>query len=246
MRLAGKTALVTGAGRGIGRAIASRLAADGARVIVNYSRSAEQAEALVAEIAGAGGQALAVRADIADLEQVERLFENIRQHVPALDILVNNAGRGSGGMPTLDTSTPQAFEDLFALNTRAPFFVAQLAARMFNDGGRIVNISSTVTRARVRGLSIYAGSKAALEAFTRIWAAELAPRQITVNCLLPGMIDTDLIRVNMPPDTVERIGKTIPLGRAGQPADIADVVAFLCSDDARWITGQEIVVSGGS
>lgn len=149
-------------------------------------------------------------------------------------------------MPTLDTSTPQAFEEVFALNTRAPFFVAQQAARMINDGGRIVNISSTVTRARVAGLSIYAGSKAALEAFTRIWATELAPRQITVNCLLPGMIDTDLIRVNMPPNTVERIGKTIPLGRAGQPADIADVVAFLCSDDARWITGQDIVVSGGS
>ncbi len=244
--LGGKTALVTGAGRGIGTAIAKRLARDGARVIVHYARSAEAAEKLVHEIEGAGGEAFSAGADLADLGQIESLFAAIEAHCPSVDILVNNAGRGSGGMPTLDTTTPADFEEMIALNTRAVFFVAQRAARMMNDGGRIVNISSTVTRARQGGLAVYAGSKAAVEAFTRIWAAELAPRRITVNNLLPGIVDTDLIRDNMPPGTLEAIGATVPLGRAGQPPDIADVVGFLCSDDARWITGQDLVVSGGA
>jgi 3-oxoacyl-[acyl-carrier protein] reductase len=117
---------------------------------------------------------------------------------------------------------------------------------MMRDSGRIVNLSSMVTFARQAGLSVYAGSKAAVDAFTRIWAAELAPRRITVNSVLPGIVDTDLIRNNMPEGTLERIGANVPLGRAGQPPDIADVVGFLCSDDARWITGQEIKVNGGS
>jgi 3-oxoacyl-[acyl-carrier protein] reductase len=246
MKLQGKTALVTGAGRGIGSAIARRLAADGARVIVHYSRSGKSAEELVREIEHNDGAAYTVCGDLAELSQIDGMFEAIREQTESLDILVNNAGGGSGGMPTIDTATPADFEEMISLNTRAVFFVAQQAARMLNDGGRIVNISSTVTRARQAGLSIYAGSKAAVEAFTRIWAAELAPRKITVNAVLPGIVDTDLIRDNMPPGTLEAIGATVPLGRAGQPPDIADVVAFLCSDDARWITGQEIVVNGGA
>lgn len=237
---------MTGAGRGIGNAIARRLARDGARVIVHYARSAGPAEALVKELEGAGGAAFAVGADLVDLDQIESMFATIRSQVDSIDVLVNNAGCGSGGMPTLETTTPADFEGMMALNTRAVFFVAQRAARMMNDGGRIVNISSTVTRARQGGLAVYAGSKAAVEAFTRIWAAELAPRRITVNSLLPGIVDTDLIRDNMPPGTLEAIGATVPLGRAGQPPDIADVVGFLCSEDARWMTGQELVVNGGA
>jgi len=245
-RLEGKIALVTGAGRGIGRAIAARLAADGAEVIINYSRSAAQAEALAADIAAAGGKASTVAADVSDLAQIGALFETLKARHTRLDIVVNNAGRGSDGMPTLETTTPEAFEKMFALNTRGLFFVTQGAARMMPDGGRIISISSTVTLARMGGLSVYAGSKAAVEAFTRIWAAELAPRRITVNAVSPGIVDTDLIRDNMPPGTIERYGPTIPLGRVGQPGDIADVVAFLAGDDARWITGQNLVAAGGS
>lgn len=245
-RLDGKIALVTGAGRGIGRAIAARLAADGAEVIVNYSRAAAQAEALVREIEAAGGKASAIAADVSDLAQIEALFATIRARHPRLDILVNNAGRGSGGMPKLGEVTPEDFEALFGLNTRGLLFVSQGAVAMIPEGGRIISVSSTVTVARVPGLSVYAGSKAAVEAFTRIWAAELAPRRITVNAVSPGIVDTDLIRDNMPPGTIEAYGQHIPLGRVGQPGDIADVIAFLASDDARWITGQNLVAAGGS
>jgi 3-oxoacyl-[acyl-carrier protein] reductase len=213
---------------------------------VNYSRSAKQAESLVTEIRDAGGDAFAVAADISDLDQVDAMFATIRAHLPTLDILVNNAGRGSGGMPTLETSSQDDYDMMFGLNTRGLFFVTQAAVKMMADGGRVVNLSSNSTRARQPGLAIYAGSKAAVEAFTRIWAAELASRRITVNNVLPGIVDTDLIRDNLPPEVAQEAGRRVPLGRLGQPADIADVVAFLCSDDARWITGQDIVVTGGS
>ena len=126
------------------------------------------------------------------------------------------------------------------------FFVSQGASAMMNDGGRIVTLGSTASMARMAGLSIYAASKAAVEAFTRVWSIELAPRAITVNAVLPGIVDTDLIRDNMPPALAAQVGKNVPLGRMGQPADIADVVGFLCGDDGRWITGQNIVVNGGA
>jgi 3-oxoacyl-[acyl-carrier protein] reductase len=246
MKLSGKTALITGAGRGIGRGIALRLAADGARVIVNYSQSAQGAQSVVGEINAAGGEALALQTDVADLAQIDSMFARLRDTTDALDILVNNAGRGSGGMPTLETTTSEDFDRMFALNTRGLFFVTQAAVRMMPDGGRIINLSSSSTLVRIGGLSVYAGSKASVEAFTRIWAAELAPREITVNCILPGLIDTDLIRDNMPPGTREAALKRSPRGRLGQPADIADVVAFLASDDARWVTGQSLPVTGGT
>ncbi|MDR3389619.1 MAG: glucose 1-dehydrogenase [Rudaea sp.] len=245
-KLDGKVALVTGAGRGIGKAIAERLARDGAEVIINYSRSADRADALAAQIGADGGKAWAVGADVSDLDQIATMFATIAQRHPTLDILVNNAGRGSNGMPTLDKSTPEDFEAMFALNTRGLFFATQGAARLMPDGGRIVNFSSTSTTARVPGLSIYAGSKAAVEAFTRIWAAELAPRRITVNAILPGITDTDLIRNNLPPQMAEQIAKSVPLGRMGLPEDMANLVAFLVSSDGSWITGQSIVSNGGS
>lgn len=246
MSLKGKTALVTGAGRGIGRQIAVRLAADGAQVIVNYARSAEAAQALVADIEAAGGSAFAVQADVSDPGQIAAMFDAIKLRAPTLDILVNNAGRGSSGLPTLATSTIDDFDAMFGLNTRGVFFVSQGASAMMNDGGRIVTLGSTASMVRMSGLSIYAASKAAVEAFTRVWSIELAPRGITVNTVLPGIVDTDLIRDNMPPALAEQIGKNVPLGRMGQPADIADVVGFLCGADGRWITGQNIVVNGGA
>ena len=244
--LAGRIALVTGAGRGIGHGIARRLADDGAEVILNYSRAREGAEALAAEIVGGGGAAWCVRGDVADLASIGAMFEEVAARSPAIDILVNNAGRGSGGQPTLERTTPEMFDETFALNTRGLFFTTQAALPLLREGGAIVNISSMVTRARMGGLSVYAGSKAAVEAFTRIWAAELAPRQITVNAVLPSMVMTDLIRDNMPPERVEKLARAIPLGRVGEPEDIAAMVVFLVGPGARWITGQDFAVSGGT
>jgi 3-oxoacyl-[acyl-carrier protein] reductase len=243
--LDGKTALVTGAGRGIGRGIAKRLAADGARVVINYSRSCAPAEDLAREIEAAGGRALTVGADVSDVSEIQAMFADLRQRVEHLDILVNNAGRGSEGDGMLSAMTPAQFDALFSLNARGLFFVTQAALPLLRDGGKIVNLSSTTTRVRLPGLSAYAGSKAAVDAFTRCWSAELAPRRINVNSVVPGIVDTDLIS-HMSAERRARSVATVPLGRIGQPEDIADVVAFLASDKARWITGQEIVASGGN
>ena len=179
--LSGKTALVTGAGRGIGAGIARRLARDGAQVICNYSRAAAEAEALAAVI---GGGAFAVKADITDLAHIEAMFGEIGRRVGHLDILVNNAGRG-GSAPLAET-TPEMFDAIFGLNTRGTFFVTKAASALLRDGGRIINISSTTTRVRMAGLATYAASKSAVEAFTRNWAAEFAPRRITVNSVVPS------------------------------------------------------------
>lgn len=245
-KLDGKVALVTGAGRGIGAGIAKRLAHDGASVIINYARSADQAETLAQEIVAAGGAASTIGADLSDMAQIDAMFETLVRRNGTLDILVNNAGGGSGGMPRLGDLTLDEYEFTFALNTRAVFFVTQHAIAMMNDGGRVISLSSSSTTTRQPGLSSYAGSKAAIEAFARIWATELAPRAITVNCVLPGIVNTDLIKENIPPDLAKRYGAAVPMGRMGEPEDIADVVAFLASDDARWITGQNIAVTGGA
>lgn len=245
-KLDGKVALVTGAGRGIGSGIARRLAQDGAAVIINYARSADAASGLAREIAAAGGLASTVAADLSTMEGIDTLFATLAERGTTLDILVNNAGGGSGGMPRLADLSLEEYEFTFALNTRAVFFVTQHAVKIMNDNGRVISLSSSSTSTRQPGLSPYAGSKAAIEAFARIWATELAPRRITVNCVLPGIVNTDLIRDNIPPDLARRYGAAVPLGRMGEPEDIADVVAFLASDDARWITGQNLTVSGGA
>lgn len=246
MKLTSKIALVTGASRGIGNAIASKLAAEGATVIINYANSPAPAQELAATINAAGGKALALHCDVSDLGQIKSMFDVIAEKFGHLDILVNNAGAGAGGVPTLESVTPEDFDFTFNLNTRGMFFVSQAAARLMPNGGRIVNLSSSSTQTRQPGLSVYAGSKAATEAFTRIWATELAKRQITVNAILPGIVDTDLIKNNLTPELAKKYGSQVPLGRMGQPNDIADVITFLCTDDARWITGECIKVSGGA
>jgi 3-oxoacyl-[acyl-carrier protein] reductase len=245
--LSGKTALVTGAGRGIGAAIARRLAADGARVIVHYSRAAEKAEALVADLVAGRAEAFTVAADLADLGAIDAMVAELGGRVDGIDILVNNSGRGSGqGDSTLAHLTVENYDMIFALNTRGLFFTTQRMLPLIRDGGRIINFSSTGASARVPGLSPYAGSKAAVDAFTRVWATELAPRRITVNAIQPGMIDTDLISDNMGEEVKAIHARRHPLGRIGQPADMADIVAFLAGDDSRWINGETIIATGGA
>ncbi|HEX8551524.1 MAG TPA: SDR family oxidoreductase [Abditibacteriaceae bacterium] len=243
MKLQNKTALVTGASRGIGRAIALRLAREGARVAVHYKGREDKANEVVDEIKANGGEAFAVAADIADSLDVRRLAGEIEARWKTLDILVNNAGWATFGR--LDEVSEDDFDGIFDLNVRGLFFLSQQCAKVMNDGGRIVNISSGITRINSETGSVYAASKAAVEAFTRCWAADLGPRGITVNTVSPGMTETDLLLEVTPKENLESMAAQTPLGRLGQPQDIADVVAFLCSDDARWLTAQNILANGG-
>lgn len=234
--LLGKTALVTGASRGIGRAIALKLAALGAQVAVNYAQSREEAESVARECNG-----FAVQADLGDLSAIEAMFNRVNREFEKLDIFINNAGVGYL-RPIIETPI-EDFDRIFAVNTRGAFFCLQEAARALPDSGRIVNISSGSTVASPNGFGIYCGSKAALEQFTRILARELAPRNITVNTVSPGFTETDMYHAL--PRLAELAPRLTPLGRAGKPEEIADVVAWLCTPEAGWITGQNIQASGG-
>ncbi len=234
--LAGKSALVTGASRGIGRAIALRLARDGARVAVNFAQSAAAAEALASEIGG-----IAIQADIGSLTEIEAMFNFTAHTFGGLDIVVNNSGVCP--MHSIADTPLEDYERAFAVNTRGAFFCMQQAARRLPDGGRVVNISSGATVASPPGYGIYCASKAALEQFSRVLARELAPRNITVNTVSPGFTETDMFRED--PARAGFAVQMTPLGRLGQPEDIADVVAWLCSRDGRWITGQNIQAGGG-
>lgn len=243
MKLHNKTAVVTGASRGIGRAIANRLARDGANIVVHYKGNKDAADEVVQEIAQNGGQAIALSCDLGDTTEVRRLFSQIEAHFKTIDILVNNAGWAE--FRVLDDSDEDHFDAIFDLNVRGLFFATQEASRIMNDNGRIVNISSGITRANSGTGAVYAGSKAAVEAFTRCWSEDLGKRGITVNTVSPGMVETDLLMSVTPPENLESMAKMSPFGRLGQPADIADVVAFLCSEDARWITANNLLANGG-
>lgn len=245
MRFTDKIAVVTGASRGIGSAIALRLGSEGAQVVVNYAQNARAAADIVNEIAKSGGRAHALQADMSHLDQVRRFFEEVTALHPQIDILVNNVGTASTQPEPLGSVTPQEYDRLFDLNTRGLFFASQEALKILRDGGRIVNISSVASRFTAPGRSVYAGTKGAIEAFTRVWAAELGPRAITVNSVSPGTVETERLQAALTPEMRQSFVQMTPLSRIGQPEDIADVVAFLCSDDARWITAQNILASGG-
>lgn len=234
--LTGKTAIVTGASRGIGRAIAERLAAEGARVVVNYAGSAAAAEELAARIGG-----LAVRADVSQKQEVLEMFDRAEAAFGGLDIVVNNAAVAV--MKPLAEFSDEEFERVFAVNTRGAFYCCREAARRLRGGGRIVNISTGATVGGTAGGSVYCASKAAVEQFTRALARELAPRQITVNTVSPGFTETDMFASL--PHLAGLAPKLTPLGRAGRPEEIAAVVAWLCTEDAGWITGQNIQAGGG-
>jgi len=236
MNLTGKTAVVTGGSRGIGRAIVRRLAGDGARVVFSYREDKAAADALAHE----AGNAVAVRADQEDLASLGALFEPV---AGGLDILVNNAAIIAPA-PISDI-TPDLFDRAMTVNAKFPLLAMQRAEPLLRDGGRIINISTLNTAAPGPGIALYCASKAALEQFTRVAALELGRRGITVNAVSPGATDTDLLRAANSAQELEEAATMTPLGRLGEPADIADVVAFLAGPDARWITGQNIQATGG-
>lgn len=237
-----RVALVTGASRGIGRAIALRLATDRFRVAVNYVRDEAAAENLVEEIERAGGTAASFRADIADLDANRRLFEAAATHFGGLDVLVNNAGVAELG--SFDAIGVGAYDRLFSI-TRGTYFAMQNGMRRLRDGGRIVNLSTGLTRNWAPMAAAYAGSKAAIEQFTRSLSKEAGARGITVNAVLPGVTRTDILGWATA-EQLETARMQTSFGRLGEPQDIADIVAFLVSESARWITGQLIVANGGS
>jgi 3-oxoacyl-[acyl-carrier protein] reductase len=234
----GKGALVTGGSRGIGRAIVERLTAGGAEVIFTY-RSDSAAAAEVAEKTGAR----AVQADQASRQDVERLFAEAEKHLPGLDILVCNAAEGGQG--PIAEITDETYERIFAVNTRFAFLAVQWAGRVMRDGGRIVNISTLNTAMAGPGISLYAASKAASEQFMKVAARELGGRAITANTVSPGATDTNMLRSANPPEALEKVPSLTALQRLGQPDDIAAVVAFLAGPDGRWVTGQNLLATGG-
>jgi 3-oxoacyl-[acyl-carrier protein] reductase len=242
--LVGKGAVVTGGSRGIGRAIVQRLAADGATVVFNFARSANQAAEVEKVIREAGGRAHAVQIDLATPGAVDELMTCADQHLDGFDILVNNAALNHAPTAIADTSDEQ-YDAVMAVNAKSTFLTMRHAARSMRDNGRIINISSlSTTRHHAKG-ALYAASKGAIEQLTKVAALELGGRGITVNVICPGATDTDLFREHVPEADFERIPQLTPLGRLGQPSDIADVVALLAGPDSRWLTGQIIQATGG-
>jgi 3-oxoacyl-[acyl-carrier protein] reductase len=245
LRLDGKTALVTGASRGIGRAIAVRLASDGARVGVHYGTNAEAAKQAVADIEAAGGEAFSIHAELGADGDVDTLFAHLEDWLGGrpLDILVNNAGIGA--FAPIDEITPAEFDRMFAVNVRAPFFITQRALSLLRDGGRVINVSSAAARIALPETA-YAMTKGAIEVLGRNLAHTLGARGITVNTVAPGPIATDMMAfLDDAPDAEAGIVSLTALGRIGRPADVADAVSFLASDDARWVTGHVLDATGG-
>lgn len=238
-----KVAIVTGASRGIGAAIAARLARDGFTVVVNYAGSQAPAEALVRQIEAAGGRALAARADVADPAAVVRMFDAAEAAFGVVDVLVNNAGIMK--LAKLADSDDDLFDSQVAVNLKGTFNSLREAARRLRNGGRIVNFSTSVVGLRLETYGVYAATKAAVEAMTPILAKELRGRSITVNAVAPGPTATDLFLDGKSPELVERMAKMNPLERLGTPDDIAACVAFLVGADGSWVNGQVLRANGG-
>ncbi|MFE3196917.1 SDR family NAD(P)-dependent oxidoreductase [Embleya sp. NPDC059237] len=242
--LKGKSAVVTGGSRGIGRAVVERLARDGAEVVFGYVRDEAAAEAVVAAVEAAGGRARAVRVDLGEPGAAESFMATADEHLGGLDILVNNAATGTTSTPIAEL-TEQDFDHVLSVNTKAPFLTIRYAARHMRDGGRIINISTLNTLRPAPGIAAYAASKGALEQLTKVAAHELGPRGITVNTVAPGATDTDLLNAANSPEALAAVPAQTPLRRLGLPTDIADVIAFLAGPEARWLTAQTLHTNGG-
>ncbi|WP_311276286.1 glucose 1-dehydrogenase [Methylobacterium sp. WCS2018Hpa-22] len=244
-KLDGKVAVVTGASKGIGAAIAKNLAQHGAAIVVNYASSRAGADAVVEAITSAGGKAIAVKADVSKAEEAQGLIEAAVNQFGRLDVLVNNSGIYE--FATIEDVTEEHYRRLFDVNVLGVLLTTQAAVKHLGENGSIVNISSAITHVHTPAAGVYAGTKGALNAISGVLANELAPRKIRVNVVSPGFVVTEgthtagVVGSDMEAGFIAQT----PLGRAGQPDDIAGVVAFLASDDARWLTGEVITASGG-
>jgi len=238
-----RVALVTGSSRGIGAAIARRLAADGFAVAVNYASRQDEADAVVAAIEQAGGRALAVQADVASADDVKRMFATVEDTLGRVDVLVNNAGV----LPyvRIADASDEVFARTFAINVQGSFNTMREAATRLNDGGRIVNFSTSVIGLALPTYGVYVGTKAAVEAMTQVFAKELRGRSITCNAVAPGPVATELFFNGKSDEQVQHLAKMPPLERLGQPEDIAGVVAFLAGPDGAWVNGQVLRANGG-
>src|SRR5215208_3000572 len=245
-KLQNKVAVVTGASKGIGASIARHLAAEGAAVVVNYSTSKEGADRVVAEIAAGGGRAVAVRANVARQDDIRRLFAETREAFGRLDILVNNAGIYE--FAPIEEVTAEHFHRQFDLNVLGLILASQEAVKHFGpEGGSIVNISSVVSTSAPPNAAVYSATKAAVDAVTKSLAKELGPRKIRVNSINPGMVETEGVHAAgiAESDFRKQVEAQTPLGRIGQPQDIAPAAVYLASSDSAWVTGESLYISGG-
>ena len=240
-----KVAIVTGSSRGIGAAIARRLAADGFAVVVNYAGRAADADKVTQEIQNAGGRALAIKADISVPAEVTALFEQAEAAFGGVDILVNNAGIMQPGLVSLADTDDALFDRLFAVNVKGTFNALRVAVKRLRNGGRIVNFSTSLVGLALPGYSVYAATKSAVETMTNIFAKELRGRGISVNAIAPGPTATDLFLNGKTPEQITAVTKLAPLERMGQPEDIAKVVSFLVGPDGGWVNGQTLRANGG-
>lgn len=236
-----RTALVTGSSRGIGRAIAERLAADGVAVVINYTRNPQQGDETAGGIIARGGRAVAIQADVSNPAEVRRLFDEAEKAFGSLDIVVANAGVFM--RKPLVESTEEDYEYVFNINTKGVFLTLREAARRVNEGGRIVAVSTGGTKLHFADASLYLGSKGAIEQFVRSLSRELGPRFVTVNVLSPGFTETDMLPDD---EQIRSLGASLsPFNRIGTSQEVAEVAAFLASDAARWVTGQNLQAGGG-
>ena len=238
-----KTAIVTGASRGIGAAVAKRLAGDGFAVVINYSADAKSADVLARGIETSGGRALAARADVSDVNAVRGMFDAAEAAFGGVDVLVNNAGIMK--LAKIADSDDALFDQQIAVNLKGSFNGMREAARRLRDGGRIINFSTSVVGTKLETYSVYAATKSAVETMTAILAKELRGRNITVNAVAPGPVATDLFLNGKTPELIDRMAKMNPMERLGTPEDIASVVAFLVGPDGGWINGQVLRANGG-
>lgn len=238
-----QVAIVTGASRGIGAVIARQLAADGYAVAINYASSATEASKLVVELRQAGHRAIAIQGDVASAADIKRLFDETEQQLGKVDVLINNAGIMKT-MP-LAQHTDELYEQTFNIHARGTFNGLREAATRMNDGGRIVNFSSSTVGLNFPGYAVYIASKAAVESLTKVFAREMRGRQITVNAVAPGPVATDLFLHGKSEEQIQGMAKAVPLERLGQPEDIARVVSFLVSPAGAWVNGQVLRANGG-